>query len=300
MDGALLVIAADEKCPLPQTREHLTTLEIVGIKKIVIVQNKIDIVPKERAEKNYEEIKSFVKGTVAENAPIIPASAQQKINIEYIIEAIEDVIPTPAREIEKEPRMIIARSFDVNKPGITPDKLVGGVIGGSILQGKFKEGDGIEIKPGIRIGDKWQPVTTNVVSMQKAGMGIEEAGPGGLLGILTKLDPYFTRADGLVGNLVGLPGKLPPVWSKFILKTKLMERVVGTKELSTVVPVKIGETLMINVGTARSVGIVKSISKDGVEMDLKIPVCADKNDRVVLSRQILGRWRLIGYGEIVG
>jgi len=300
MDGALLVIAADEKCPLPQTREHLTTLEIVGIKKIVIVQNKIDIVPKERAEKNYEEIKNFVKGTVAENAPIIPASAQQKINIEYIIEAIEDVIPTPAREIEKEPRMIIARSFDVNKPGITPDKLVGGVIGGSILQGKFKEGDEIEIKPGIRIGDKWQPVTTNVVSMQKAGMGIEEAGPGGLLGVLTKLDPYFTRADGLVGNLVGLPSKLPPVWSKLFLKTKLMERVVGTKEMTTVIPIKIGETLMINVATARSVGIVKSISKDGVEMDLKIPICADKNDRVVLSRQILGRWRLIGYGEIVG
>jgi len=172
MDGALLVIAADEKCPLPQTREHLTTLEIVGIKNIVIIQNKIDLVTQERAEKNYEEIKNFVKGTLAENAPIIPTSAQQKINIEFVVEAIENYISTPTREIEKEPKMIVARSFDINKPGTIPDKLAGGIIGGSILQGRFKEGDEIEIRPGMRIGDKWKTATTNIVSMQKAGMRI--------------------------------------------------------------------------------------------------------------------------------
>ena len=300
MDGALLVISADEKCPLPQTREHLMTLEVVGIKNIVIVQNKIDLVDLERAEKNYQEIKNFIKGTIAENAPIIPVSAQQKINIEFLIEAIENVIPTPKRDIDKDPKMLIARSFDINKPGTTPDKLAGGVIGGSIVQGKFKEGDGIEIRPGIRIGDKWKIITTNIVSMQKAGMGLEEAGPGGLLGVLTKLDPYFTKADGLVGNFAGLSGKLPPVWTKLILNVTLMERAVGTKEMITVSGIRPNETLMINVGTARSIGIIKSISKREIEIDLKIPVCADKQDRVVISRQIQGRWRLIGYGEIIG
>lgn len=88
MDGALLVIAANEECPLPQTREHLTALEVVGIKKIVVVQNKIDLVSKERAEESLKEIKDFIKGTIAEKAPIIPVSAQQKINIKYILEAI--------------------------------------------------------------------------------------------------------------------------------------------------------------------------------------------------------------------
>jgi len=170
MDGALLVIATDEKCPLPQTREHLMTLEVVGIKNIVIVQNKIDLVDQERAEKSYQEIKNFIKETIAENAPIIPVSAQQKINVEFVIEAIENLIPTPKRDPDKDPKMLIARSFDINRPGTTPDKLVGGIIGGSIVQGKFKEGDDIEIRPGIRIGDKWKIITTSIASMQKAGM----------------------------------------------------------------------------------------------------------------------------------
>ena len=299
MDGAILVIAADEKCPLPQTREHLITLEVVGIKNIVIVQNKIDVVTKERAEKSYQEIKNFVKGTVAESSPIIPISAQQKINIEYLIEAIEKYIPTPKRDLEKDPRMLVARSFDINKPGSTPDKLVGGIIGGAITQGKFKVGDKIEIRPGIRIGDKWKTVTTKIVSMEKAGKKLEEAGAGGLLGTLTKLDPYFTKADGLVGNIIGLVGKLPPVRSQLKLKVKLLERVVGTEEMTEVRNLKPQESLMINIGTARSVGIVNSVKGDGAEMELKIPVCADKGERVVISRQILGRWRLIGYGEIV-
>jgi translation initiation factor 2 subunit 3 len=299
MDGAILVIAADEKCPLPQTREHLITLEVVGIKNIVIVQNKIDVVTKERAEKSYQEIKNFVKGTVAESSPIIPISAQQKINIEYLIEAIEKYIPTPKRDLEKDPRMLVARSFDINKPGSTPDKLVGGIIGGAITQGKFKVGDKIEIRPGIRIGDKWKTVTTKIVSMEKAGKKLEEAGAGGLLGTLTKLDPYFTKADGLVGNIIGLVGKLPPVRSQLKLKVKLLERVVGTEEMTEVRNLKPQESLMINIGTARSVGIVSSVKGNGAEMELKIPVCADRGERVVISRQILGRWRLIGYGEIV-
>jgi len=299
MDGAILVIAADEKCPLPQTREHLITLEVVGIKNIVIIQNKIDIVTKERAEKSYQEIKNFVKGTIAESSPIIPISAQQKINIEYIIEAIEKYIPTPKRDLEKDSRMLVARSFDINKPGSIPSQLIGGIIGGAITQGKFKVGDKIEIRPGIRIGDKWKPVTTEIVSMEKAGIKLEEAGAGGLLGTLTKLDPYFTKADGLVGNVIGLVGKLPPVRTQLKLKIKLLERVVGTEEMTEIRNLKPQESLMINIGTARSVGIVNSVKGNEVGMELKIPVSADKGDRVVLSRQILGRWRLIGYGDIV-
>lgn len=67
MDAVLLVIAADEPCPQPQTREHLAAADAIGIKNIVIVQNKIDIVDEKRAHKSYDEIKSFVKGTVAED-----------------------------------------------------------------------------------------------------------------------------------------------------------------------------------------------------------------------------------------
>lgn len=299
IDGALLLIAANEKCPMPQTREHLTTLEVVGIKNIVIIQNKIDLVDEKRVKESYKEIKKFVKGTIAEKAPIIPISAQQRINIEYIIEAIEEHIPTPKRDKKKDPLMLIARSFDVNKPGAKISKLVGGVFGGSIIQGELKTGSKFELRPGVKIGDKWKPIITKIVSLEKARQKMKEAGPGGLLGVMTELDPALTKADGLVGNVLGLPEKLPKTSHSLKIKTKLLERVVGTKEMGKVEGIKPNEALMINVGTARTIGVVKNIRGPTIDLDLRIPVCVNETDRVVLSRQILGRWRLIGYGNVV-
>lgn len=299
MDGAILVISATEKCPLPQTREHLTTLELVGIKHIVIVQNKIDLVSRERIQESYNEIKEFVKGTIAENAPIIPVSAQQKINIEYVIEAIEKFIPTPKRDITKPVKMFVARSFDINKPGTEIEKLVGGIVGGSVVQGVLKVGDEVVLVPGIRIDGNYKKIFTKVVSLEKAGKKLKEAGPGGLLGVMTQLDPYLTKADGLAGNLLCPPDKIPPERNELTIETKLLERVVGTKEMEGMQEIKLNEMLMINVGPCRSVGVVSSIKGDKIKLSLRIPVFAEEGERVVLSRQIAGRWRLIGYGKIV-
>ncbi|OGI14903.1 translation initiation factor IF-2 subunit gamma [Candidatus Micrarchaeota archaeon RBG_16_49_10] len=298
-DGALLLIAANEKCPLPQTREHLTTLQVVGIKNIVVVQNKIDLVDEKRAKESYQEIKAFLKGTIAEDAPIIPVSAQRKVNIDYLIEAIEKHITTPQRDLKKDPLMYIARSFDINRPGSDPTKIVGGILGGSIVQGELKKGDEIEIGPGFRIKTEWKAIRTRIVSLEKAGQKLNKAGAGGLLGLMTYLDPYLTKADGLVGNMVGHPGKLPEVRHKLRVEVHLLERVVGTKEMEAVSNLRMGENLMVNVGTGRSVGTITRLDGKRIEMDLKIPVCADKSDRVVISRQIMGRWRLIGYGTLV-
>ena len=299
MDGAILIIAANEKCPQPQTREHLAVLELMGIKNVIIVQSKIDLVSEEEALKNYHQIKDFVKGTSLEEAPIIPVSSQQRINIDAVLEAIEKFIPTPKRDETKDLRMFVARSFDINKPGTEPEKLVGGVLGGAIAQGKLKLEDEIEIRPGIRLGEKFQPLFTKVVGLQKAKLDLEEAGPGGLLGILTELDPFLTKSDSLVGNVVGLPGKLPEVFSSLSLEVNLLERVVGSEDLKEMAPIKLNEDLMINVGTARSVGTVVEMKKNRIQLKLKIPVCAEKKDKVVISRQVAGRWRLVGYGVIV-
>lgn len=299
MNGALLLIAANEKCPQPQTREHLTALEMVGIKNVIIVQNKIDIVDKERIVESYKEIKNFVKGTPLENAPVIPASAQQRLNIDLVIEGIEKFIPTPERDESKEPKMLVARSFDINKPGTKPSKLVGGVLGGGIVGGKLKIGDEIEIRPGVRVGSSYKPLKTKIVGLQKAGINLKEAGSGGLLGVMTDLDPYLTKSDSIVGNVVGLPGRLPATRDSLDLDINLLERVVGTEELGKVAGIKVGEMLMINVGTARSAGIVESVKGKNVKLNLKIAVCCEKGERVVISRQVSGRWRLIGFGEVV-
>ncbi len=304
MDGAILVIAADEPCPQPQTREHLAAIEITGIKNLIIAQNKIDIVDEKRALESHQEIVEFVKGTAAENAPIIPISAQHAVNIDTVLQALEEHIPTPRRDPTKPPRMHIVRSFDVNKPGTTAKNLVGGVIGGTILQGKFKEGDKIEIRPGVRVEKKGKPhyesLRADIVSLHAGGKAVQEARSGGLVGIGTLLDPSLTRADGLTGNLVGKPEMLPSTKSQLTLEPHLFERAIGTKELAEVDEVRPNERLLLDVGTAITAGSVTSIKKGTIELQLARPVCVEEGSRAALSRKMAGRWRLIGYGIIKG
>ncbi|MBI5553332.1 MAG: translation initiation factor IF-2 subunit gamma, partial [Candidatus Diapherotrites archaeon] len=141
MDGAIVVIAANEKCPQPRTEEHLMALNIGGVKNIVVAQNKIDLVDPARARQSRDEIHLFLKNHGYTGIPIIPISANRGINIDALIEAIEEKIPTPARDPKKDLRMFVVRSFDVNKPGCDLPKLQGGVMGGSIISGQLREGD---------------------------------------------------------------------------------------------------------------------------------------------------------------
>lgn len=302
MQGALLLIAANEPCPQPQTKEHLMALSITGVDRIIIVQNKIDIVTKEEAIENYKQIKKFIKGTIVENAPIIPVSAHHDVNIDKLIEAIEKHIPTPEYDQSKPMRMYVARSFDINTPGSPPEKLKGGVLGGTLIQGVVRVGDEIEISPGRKVeaGGKaeWEKIFTVVDSLHSGGMPVEEARPGGLIAIGTKLDPALTKSDGLTGRVVGRPGTLPPVLHEFTMETHLLERVVGTSTDLKVESIKSNEPLMLSIGTATTVGIVKSGRADESDVVLKIPVCAEPGQRVAISRKILGKWRLIGYGII--
>ncbi len=302
MDGALLIIAANEPCPQPQTKEHLMALEIVGIKNIIIVQNKIDLVSQEEALKNYNEIKNFIKGTIAEHAPIIPVSAQHNININFLIKAIEENIKTPSRDLTKDPIMFIARSFDINKPGSDIDKLFGGVLGGVIKQGVLKIKDKIEIKPGLRKEHSgkitYESIITTIEGLRSGEKDIKSAVPGGSIGILTKLDPFLVKSDNLTGNIVGLVNKLPKVWYEFDLEHHLLKRVVGSKEDLNVEEIKKMEDLMLNVNSAATVGVVTEIKKNLIHVKLKIPVCAEKENRITISRRFGNRWRLIGYGLI--
>ena len=304
MDGAVLVISANEPCPQPQTKEHLMALDITGIDKIVIVQNKIDLVSREEVMAHYQQIKDFIKGTVAEKAPIVPVSAQQNLNLDLVIKAIEEYIPNPDRDIKKPALLKIARSFDVNRPGAAPEALKGGVIGGSLSQGVLHVGDKIEICPG-RLVDyegrkQWVPIQTKVISLLAGRQSQEELTPGGLIGVGTQLDPVMTKSDALVGQVAGEPGKLPPIRSTFTMNMQLLERVVGVTDESSVEPIHSSEPLMLNVGTATTVGVVTSAREGGVvQVQLKRPVCADRGDRVAVSRRIGARWRLIGIGSII-
>jgi translation initiation factor 2 subunit 3 len=298
MDGAILVTAANEKVPQPQTREHLLALQTLGIKQIVLVQNKVDLVSYEETIENYKQIKNFVKGSVADAAPIIPVSAQHKLNIDALIEAIQINIKTPERSKNSEPLMHVLRSFDINKPGLPIGEVKGGVIGGSLIQGDFETGDEIEIRPGLydEKKGKYEPIMSKISSLGTGAGIVQVVKPGGLVALGTTLDPYIVKSDSLIGSLVGIPDSLPPDIYDVTIELNLFETAVGTQELVKVDPIKIKESLRLNIGTAATLGSVTHIKNHTVEIKLKKPVCMVSNNRVAISRRISDRWRLIGSG----
>jgi translation initiation factor 2 subunit 3 len=298
MDGAILVVAANEKVPQPQTREHLLALSVLGIQQIVLVQNKADLAEYEEALDNYSQIKDFVSGSIAEKAPIIPVSAQHKLNIDALIEAIEKTIKTPARIKNAEPIMHVLRSFDINKPGSPIKQVKGGIIGGALVQGQLNISDEIEIRPGVldEKKGKYDPISSEVSSLGTGAGLVKSVRPGGLVAIGTKLDPTFTKSDSLIGSVVGKPGTLPKDVEDITIDVVLFDTAVGTAEMVKVEPLKPKEPIRLNIGTAAASGYVTSVKDSKVEVKLKKPVCLMPKSRVAISRRIAERWRLIGSG----
>ena len=300
MDGALLVIAANEKVPKPQTKEHLLALETLGIKQIVLVQNKIDLISYKEAMSNYNEITKFGKGTNAAKSPIIPISAQSGLNIDALIGAIEETIETPQRDESKNAVMHVLRSFDVNKPGAKIKDIKGGVIGGSLTQGSLKVGEQIEIKPGI-INEKkksYEPISTEIVSLGTGAGIVDSVKPGGLIAIGTKLDPSMTRSDSFIGSLIGKPGTLPENSLETKIQVRLFDSAVGTTDDVKVLPIQVGESLRVNVGTAPVLSKVTKVKSETIDIQFRRPVCLFEGSNVAISRRIADRWRLIGAGVV--
>ena len=301
MDGSILVVAANEKVPQPQTREHLLALQVLGIQQIVIVQNKVDLTEYEKARDNYEEIKNFVKGSIAEQAPVIPVSAQHKLNIDALIEAIENSIKTPLRTNNAPAIMHVLRSFDINKPGIPIKQVKGGAIGGALVQGEFQVGDEIEIRPGFleEKKSKYEPINSTIATLGTGAGMVERVRPGGLVAIGTKLDPTFIKSDSLIGSVVGKPNTLPKDVEDITVEVHLFDTAVGTQDMVKVEPVKVKESLRLNIGTAATVGTVTNSKDSKIEIKLKKPICLIPKSRVAISRRIADRWRLIGAGMAV-
>lgn len=302
IDAAILVVAANEGIK-PQTKEHFIALQAKKIKNIIVVQNKIDLVSKEQALKNYKEIKEFLKGTIAENAPIIPISAQQGININELLEELTK-LEIPKRDVDSSPIFLVARSFDINRPGTTIDKLKGSVLGGILKKGKLKIGDEIEIKPGLNIKKShgemdYQTLTTKIISLQKGNQALKKVSPGASISIETELDPFLAKTDSLTGCLVSIKNRLPEISHKIKIKSKIFEEVLGMGEHRKVESIKTKEMLMLSINTTITVGTVEKISGDEIEVILNIPIVALKGDKLGIARNIEGHWRLIGWGELI-
>ncbi|XP_045196002.1 eukaryotic translation initiation factor 2 subunit 3-like [Mercenaria mercenaria] len=308
MDAALLLIAGNESCPQPQTSEHLAAVEIMKLKHILILQNKIDLVKESQAKEQYEQILAFVKGTIAEGAPVIPISAQLKYNIDVVCEYVTKKIPVPVRDFTSEPRLIVIRSFDVNKPGCEVDELKGGVAGGSILKGVLKVGQEIEVRPGMVSKDQegkltCKPIKSRIVSLFAEQNDLQYAVPGGLIGVGTKIDPTLCRADRMVGQVLGAVGALPDIYTELTISFFLLRRLLGVKTEGDKRGAKVqkltkNEILMVNIGSLSTGGRVLAVKADLAKIGLTNAVCTEIGEKIALSRRVEKHWRLIGWGQI--
>ena len=293
MDAALLLVAANESCPQPQTSEHLAAVEIMKLKDIIILQNKVDLIREGQAEEHWKSIVDFVHGTSAASAPIVPISAQLKYNVDAVCEYLCKRVPVPQRNFTDPPRLIVIRSFDVNKPGSDVDELKGGVAGGSILQGVLYIGQEIEVRPGIVTKDndgniKCKPIKSKIVSLLAEQNKLQFAVPGGLIGVGTKIDPTLCRADRLVGQVLGSPNNLPSIYTELEINYFLLRRLLGVKsddkKQTKVAKLTKNEVLMVNIGSTSTGGRVMSVKADLAKIYLTSPACTEVGEKVALSR----------------
>jgi translation initiation factor 2 subunit 3 len=321
MDAALLVIAANEPCPRPQTSEHLAAVQIMNLKHLIIFQNKVDLVRQEEALEQYGTILRYTATTAAEGAPIIPISAQLGYGIAYAVEHIVKTIPVPMRDYRAQPRMIVIRSFDVNKPGKDVRQLEGGVAGGSILEGCLKLGQEVEIRPGttekIRDATFCRIRRARIVSLRAENNSLEFAVPGGLIGVGLTLDPSTCRADKLAGQVIGLPGTLPDVYYQLTVCVTLFQRLLGVQVEgpgdTKIQPLRLKEVLMVNVGATSTGAQIQGLQVVAQQVPetqaagqmyfanllLKYPVCTSVQERIALSRKLDDRWKLVGWAVIL-
>lgn len=302
MDAAILMIAANEPCPQQQTVEHLFALEKTDLNKIIVVQNKIDLISREKCLEQHEQIEEFLKNTKAEGSPVIPVSGQYKLNINAVLDYIVNYIPNAPRNINITPRLVIIRSFDVNKPGYKIDELNGGVLGGSLLFGKLRIGDEIEVRPGIILKKgnefKIKPLVSKIISLKTENVSLEEAYPGGLIAIGTEIDPSCCIADSLVGHILGLKDHLPNVYQKLTMSYEIFDTFLDNKEKENKA-LEIQEVFMLNIGSCSFNAVLTKKTEKSLSFSLYKPVCCDFGEKVTLSKRVSGNWRLIGFGKIL-
>ena len=229
--------ANNDTIPSQQTIEHLQAANILQLDNALICMNKVDLVKEPVLRNKMDILKKALKGTIGENSPIVPIVANFGINKDIVCEYICTRIKPQEKDLESNVKMIIIRSFNINKQNISIKDMVGGVIGGSIIRGILKVGDKVKILPGIinnvpiesnnKTNDeckkeskkgskkkkssnknqeikKWSytPIISYVESIHSENNNLKYAIPGGLIAVRLTIDPCFVVRDRLIGNIL--------------------------------------------------------------------------------------------------
>src|SRR5881628_2328002 len=162
IDLALLMIAADEGV-MPQTREHLAIIDLLGIEHGVVAVTKADLVEPDFLELVRAETEEAVAGTSIEGAPVVACSAVTRDGLEELTAALEaELAKTPARRDNGRPRLPIDRAFTMTGFGT--------VVTGTLIDGSLRVGEEVELLPDSR--------RARIRGLQSHGRKVEVAAPG--------------------------------------------------------------------------------------------------------------------------
>lgn len=301
MEAAIVVTDAKQIPHQHQTLEHLAILEILGVKKIIVVQNKCDLVTQPECQSHYEQLRLQFKGTVADNAPVIPICAQRGLNISVVMTQLYAMCKSLQEEESKVTYpfsgFAIIRSFDINKPDTTVSDLKGGVLGGCLIGPEHVNvGDVVEIRPGlIRSDNSFIPLRTTVRTIFSEQKSVQNCEFGGLFALGTNLDPTATKSDRLVGSVAGPPDRLPPVIRENNIKVVYitLEKDSKSSKLSE------SETYHFMWGNLVVKGqIAKTDTKNVFHITYEHPVCNYTNRCIIYGKKSEG-FSMVGFGTIV-
>jgi len=297
VDCAVVVTDVRKKSLGVQTLEHLAILEILGVRSVIIVQNKIDLVGRSECVDHYRMLRRELRGTIGEGSRVYSMSAVSGIGLDIFLVGFLEMLGGVGKKSGKSLFSVI-RSFDINRKGCGVDELKGGVLGGTFMgKTEISVGDKLLIKPG--------GYETSVVSIfcEKERMD-SVCASGGLWGIGTKLDPSLCKADGLAGSVVciisdcggeGSVKVVQEVWLKYVMlrkgfggedRGKLRKGVVYTVMLGNMVEKCI--CLSVNRGERK------------VCMRFLKPVCLGVFTNCLIYTCESSRTRMIGFGKVVG
>lgn len=299
MDHSIVVVsAADNIQEKRQLKEHISAANVSELNNYLVCLNKLDLIDKDTAKNKYDELNLLLKNTPIEKAQVIPTSFNRGYNKKWLLHHICTELKEVNRDLESPPIFRITRSFDINKPGSNISDLLGGVLGGTLVKGKMNVGDVIEIRPGIvkksANGLTFKPLLTTITSIKSENNSLKTVIPGGLIGIGTDLDAYYTKNDTAVGNTIGHPGSLPDVYTDIEGTYTVMEKMFDNSD-PNIFKIKANEMVLINVNSISIACKVTSLSSDTIKLNLigKL-LCLEEGDIIIISKKLAEGCKIVG------
>lgn len=300
MGGVIVVIAVNDTLDKnTQLIQHLIAAKLCKLDKMIICMNKIDLISKEVLMKRKEELDKLLLKYDIKPFIIIPTCINKNIGIDTLIKSIIFLFNSNnlKERSTKDNLFRINRSFDINKPGCNWNNVVGGVIGGTLITGTLNVDEHIEIRPGqvskIKGNFVCQPIITKISSIQTDDQKLKTIIAGGLVGIRTDLDPFYTKNDGLKGNIAGSVGKLPGVYIETTIDFKPID--IFDFDWNP----KLNDIIILQIGTSNVEGKLTKINKNKLTFTLVKPVCIQDNQLIIICKNINRILQIVGEGVML-